>query len=348
MLFVTLRDLRYRAKRVVVVTVGTTLVFTLVLLMSGLSARFALEPQQTIAAMGAQAWILPTGSTSGFTPVTPFDAAVARGVAGSERVDPIITSRYGLIVDQEVLDVMVVGFVQGGLGAPVPSAGRLPMSSGELVIDESGGLPLDGSVTIGTSSFTVVGLTDERTIFAGLPLVFMRLDDVQTEFYGGADTATALLASSEPTSVPPGFDALSPEVIREDAARPLEKAASSVNLVTFLLWVVAALILGGVVLLSAMERRRDFAVMKAVGARTGWLLGSLIVQAVLITLLASALAATVQSLVAPSFPMKVHVTLSALIRLPVTGVIVAVLAGIGGMRQVARTDPAVAFAGPGA
>jgi putative ABC transport system permease protein len=111
-----------------------------------------------------------------------------------------------------------------------------------------------------------------------------------------------------------------------------------------LLWIVAAIIVGLVVYLSALERQRDFAVLKAVGASTRTLLASLALQAVLVALLSVALAAVLQWFIAPAFPLRVRVPARAFWEIPVLAVVIALLAGVVGMRKVARSDPALAFA----
>ena len=128
------------------------------------------------------------------------------------------------------------------------------------------------------------GLTEDRTLFAGMPLVFMEIDAAQELVYRGQDLATAVLVDGEPTSVPDGYAVLSNEAVAEDAMRPLEKSVSSVNIIRVLLWFVAAMIIGTMVYLSALERRRDVAVLKAIGGSTTRLGASIALQGALIAL----------------------------------------------------------------
>ena len=141
---------------------------------------------------------------------------------------------------------------------------------------------------------------------------------------------------------------MSVDEIGDDTLRPLDGAIASIDLVRVLLWIVAAVIIGSVVYLSALERQRDFAVLKAIGTSNRTLLASLALQAVLVALAAVALAAVIQIFLAPAFPLKVRVPARAFWQLPLLAVIVALIAGAVGMRRVARADPAAAFAGAGA
>lgn len=348
MLLTTFRDLQYRLRRILIVVVGTSVIFTLLLLMTGLAQQFTREPQTTVAGFGASRWVVRAGATGAFTSSATIDASVARELTGVPNADPVITARHSIRSGAEPLDIVVVGYTPGGLGQPAPAEGKLPAAAGEVLVDDTAKLRIGETVRIGTGSFKVSGLTTDESLFAGMPLVFMSLKDAQELLYQGAGTVTAILTDRPPTSETEGVVALTPEQVVIDARRPLDNAISSIDLIRMLLWGVSAMIIGGMVYLSAMERRRDFAVMKAAGASTRWLLGGVTIQGVLIALAAGILAAGLQSLLAPVFPMKVRVTATTMIQLPIVAVLVALAASAGGLRQVARTDPAAAFGGPGA
>jgi putative ABC transport system permease protein len=110
---------------------------------------------------------------------------------------------------------------------------------------------------------------------------------------------------------------------------------------------VAAVIIGAVVYLSALERVRDFAVLKAMGVSNRSLIAGLALQAVLVALGAVAIAAIFQLVLAPAFPLEVTVPNRAFLQVPAFAVVMALVAGAVGMRRVARADPAAAFAGAG-
>jgi putative ABC transport system permease protein len=99
------------------------------------------------------------------------------------------------------------------------------------------------------------------------------------------------------------------------------------------------------VYLSALDRQRDFAVLKAIGAPNSALLGSLAVQAVLVALLSVGLAAIVQIFLAPVFPLRVRVPARAFWQVPLFAIVVSLIAGAVGMRRVVKADPSQAFAG---
>lgn len=348
MLLLTGRDLQFRALRFAVVTVGVAVVMTLLFLMTGLIEQFNAEPHLTVDAIGADQWVLPDGVSGAFTASSTLSPDVASAVAGPDAAE-VVVARGSLNAEgRESDEVLVIGHVIGGLGAPDPTDGRPVAAHGEVVLDRSAGFALGDEVELAALPLTVVGLTDDTTLLAGLPVVFLGVEDAREALFDGGPVVSAVLLSGAPTSLPEGTQVLPASEIAEDALGPLENAVRSVDIIRILLWVVAAIIIGAVVYLSALERSRDFAVLKAVGATNRDLVLSIGLQAVLIALVAVGLAAGLQAVIEPVFPLTVRVPTSAFWQIPVVAVAVALLAGLGGMRRVAGSDPAAAFAGPGA
>ena len=62
---------------------------------------------------------------------------------------------------------------------------------------------------------------------------------------------------------------------------------NSITIVAIMLWIVAALVVGSAIYLSALERLRDFAVFKAIGVPTRDIAGGLALQAIVVALLAA-------------------------------------------------------------
>jgi predicted acylesterase/phospholipase RssA len=346
-LLLTVRDLRHRAARFGAVIVGTSVVLTLLFLMTGLTEQFHREPRGTVAALGADGWLLRDGASGAFTSAATMPADVAAAVQGAAAA-PIVVGRHSLVDPSGPTDAVVIGFAADGPGAPALVDGTLPRGPDEVVVDRTAGLAVGEVARLGDHEYVVSGRSEHTTLFAGMPLVFMELDAAQDLLYRGQDLATAVLLDGTPSEVPDGFEVLEPDAVAEDALRPLERSISSVNLIRVLLWFVAAMIIGTMTYLSALERRRDVAVLKAIGGSTQQLGASIALQGALIALLAAAIASVLQTVAAPVFPLEVVVPARALFQVPTIAVAVALLAGVVGLRTAVRTDPALAFSGPGA
>ncbi len=346
MILLTFRDLVYRRTRFIVVTLLAAVVFALLFVMIGLVEQFNAEPVDTVAAIGADSWVIPEGITGPFTALSAAPAQAIDAIEADTK-SAVVVSRSNLLDDGEPVDVILFGHEVGGLGTPSIVAGRAVAESGELVVDETAGLDVGQQVTIGGIDFTVVGETENITMLAGTPMAFVALADAQNIVFRSTDLIGAVLVDGEIGSIPAGAKVLTAEEVAADALRPLDASISSIDLVRLLLWGVAAVIIGAVVYLSALERQRDFAVLKAVGAPNSALLGSLGLQAVLVSLAAVAIASIIQLFLVPSFPLPVRVPARAFWQVPLLAVIMALVAGGVGMRKVLRSDPSEAFSGAG-
>jgi putative ABC transport system permease protein len=343
MWLLTALDIRYRAVRFAVVTIGTALVFTLLFLMTGLIEQFNQEPFLMVDQVSTDDWVVPEGSSGPFTSsqVLRPDQVQSIGAQGS-----LVVARGTTEIDGVASEGIVLGLGPDTFEGLPLAEGRTPDADLEAAVDETTGLGIDDTFEMGGASFTVVGLTSDTTLLAGQPAIFIRIFDARTVMFEGSPVTMAVLVEPGTAADVAGTVALSADEVAEDALGPLESAVSSIDLIRILLWIVAAIIIGAVVYLSALERQRDFAVLLAVGGRSRQLAGSLAIQAVFVALLAVGTAAVLQAVVAPVFPLKVRVPAASLWQLPAVAVVVALLAASAAMRKVRKTDPAAAFGGP--
>jgi putative ABC transport system permease protein len=157
---------------------------------------------------------------------------------------------------------------------------------------------------------------------------------------------TSIGVVGKPRHLPDGYQSYDRTGAVKDLVRPLKVAVTSISIVAVLLWVVAALIVGSVVYLSALERVRDFAVFKAIGTRTRSIMAGLAMQALVVALLAAIVGVILAQLLAPLFPMIVAVPAGAYLLLPVVAIVIGLLASLAGLKRVVAVDPALAFGGP--
>ena len=243
-------------------------------------------------------------------------------------------------------DINLFGYRLYGLGQPTATKGRLPQRSGEAIVDDSLGIGIGKTFDIAGHRSKVVGLAHGMTFNAGAPNIYMPIADAQAIAFEGRAIANAVLVRGRPGAVPDGLQVMGNEAVYQDLLRPIRNAVSAIDMVQFLLWIVAINIIGAVVYLSALERVRDFAVLKATGYSTRSLLAGLGVQAVVVSLSAVALSIGIAHILAPTFPLPVALQPKAMAILPVIGVAVGLIASLFGVRRAGAVDPAVAFGGP--
>ena len=345
-ILLTFRDLTHRSVRFVVVTVLGSVVFALLFVMTGLVEQFNREPFDAVDGIGASGWVLAEGISGPFTAASsmPVDTGAA---IDADTVAPVVAARSSLTFDGGNAEIVLIGHGVGALGAPPVSDGRAVAADGEVVIDASLGIDIGDEVGVAGRAFRVVGHTVDSTILAGIPLVFVDVAAAQQLVFRSADVVSGFLVDGEVRALAPGTALIAAGDVATDTLGPLDGAIASVDLVRALLWVVAAIIIGAVVYLSALERQRDIAVLKAVGVSNRTMLASLALQAVLVALVAVLVAIGLQAILAPAFPLRVRVPARAFWQVPVLAVVVALAASFAGMRRVVRADPALAFAGAG-
>ena len=349
MLVAALRDLQWRRQRFLVAVLGAGLVFAMSMLMSGLASAFAIEIDRTLDQSGAEVWVAPAAAQGPFSagmsiPLDQLPADLA-AAAGVRRADPVLFSHAVADVRGRVVDVNLFGVIGGGLGSPRPTSGRDLSSQGEIVAPRRIASVGDDLVILGRT-FHVVGTLGRASLIGGAPNVFVQLEVAQALVAGGRAVASMILADQPPQTVPPQLRAFTRAEVAHDLRRPLHNATRSIELVRWLLWIVAGLIVGSVVYLSALERTRDFAVFKATGVRTSAVALGVALQAVVIAVAASIVGGLLALVIAPRFPMDVIISSRSLLLLPVVAVAAGIVASAAGLRRVVQVEPAMAFGGP--
>lgn len=308
------------------------LVFAITLLLSGFGQSFRVEARRLTHRVGASGYVLREGATGPFTSPRPFSMDVMADLAstaGVRDVTPLIA-----LLQPDIYLLAYDGSIAGG--APFPR-------DGHVIADNTFRGEVGEPLSIGVRNVMVDELSYGRTVFGGVPIVEMSLADAQAAIFANQPLVTALAVSGRPASLPTGFVFVDAHGAESDFLRPIHPISLTVQILSIMLWLVAAAIVGTLVYISTLERIRDLAVYKATGAESRDLLGALLAQAVLVSVISSVVAIGLAYLTAPLFPRPVYFPARLLIMLPSIGVIVGLLASAAGLRRAVRVDPALAM-----
>jgi putative ABC transport system permease protein len=350
MIRIALKDLQWRTRRVVIAVLGASLVFALALVMSGLSAGFDNESARTVNLARATGWVIDAGGTGPFLQPSPLNTARIKEIVdqvGLEHAAPILFGRQSVLdEDRKRLGahehVNLVGVKPLRLGSPEVHDGSGLSGNGQAVVDASLGLKVGEKVVLGGRSFVIVGRVRGARLLAGVPNAYISLVDAQGLAFGGRDLATAVVVDRE-IAAPTGTKVLTNNEAKIDGLRPVVNAQKTIALVRSLLWLVAALIVGSVMYLSALERTKDFAVLKGMGAKSSSLVGSLSVQAALLGVTSALVGSGLALILAPLFPLHAEIPPSAFVLLPFVAITIGLLASIGAAKRMFSIQPALAF-----
>jgi putative ABC transport system permease protein len=317
-------------------------------LLGALHDGFLRETDRTIDFFGADEWLVASQVAGPFTSNTPIRTALDERIVqdpGVHAVTPVAIFRHVVRgVHAGYTDVNVIGYQPGGVVVPHPVSGRTPDRVGEAMVDSRVAVRIGSPLRLAGRVLTVVGKVSGLTYNGGTPTIVVTLRQAQLVAFDGRPLANALVVSGALREPIPGLDAMTSRQVRDDLRRPLSVATSAIGLVALLLWLVAAGIVAMMAYLSGLDRYRDFAVFKALGATTRRLLLGVALQGAIVGLLASSAAVILAFALAPLFPVDIDLTASDAVDLVALALLVGLLAGLLSVRGPVMVDPAEAFA----
>ncbi|MBU3705055.1 MAG: FtsX-like permease family protein [Mycobacterium sp.] len=345
MLIAALRDLQWRKRRFVIAIVGTGLVFAMTLVLTGLANGFRVEAVRTVNSLGLDAFLVKSGATGPFLGSAAFPATMP-DIAGVSQAVGLVYGSATMRDGGSARSANIFGAPTRGPGMPALAQGRPPSEPHEAAVSSTMRRSIGTTVEIGSRNLQIVGIVDDSTALAGQPNVFLTVSGAQKLLFSGQALISSIGLRGEPVRAPSGYLLVTRDGAVDDLLRALSGARQAMTLMAGLLWVVAALIVGSMIYMSALERTRDFAVFKAVGVPTRSILAGLGMQAVIVAVLAALLGGVLSVLLGPLFPMRVDIPRLAFVLLPVVAVTIGVLASLAGLRRAVVVDPALAFGGP--
>ncbi|MGB0963263.1 MAG: ABC transporter permease [Mycobacterium sp.] len=349
MLIAALRDMQWRKRRFVIAVLSTAIIFAMTLVLTGLANGFRVEAERTVDAIGVDMYLVKEGASGPFVGATPFaPTELGRIVAapGVVAAAPLAYAGGTITEGDKTRNADLFGAPERGPGMPVTSEGRAPSTPDEVAVSSTLGRQVGDDIEIASTKLRVVGIVENSTALANLPNIFLTTAGAQELVYGGQPLVSSIGIRGNLNEVPKGYQAFDRDGAIADLLRPLKVAVDAITIVAVLLWIVAALIVGSVIYLSALERLRDFAVFKAIGVPTRNVAAGLAMQSVIVALLAALVGVGLSKLLAPLFPMQVIVPGEAFVALPVIAVVIGLAASATGLHRAVSVDPALAFGGP--
>lgn len=349
MLTAALRDLQWRRRRFIIAVIGTAFVFAMTLVLTGLANGFRVEARNTVDAFGIDYFLIQNGAVGPFLGSSPFgqaDVARAQRLPGVQSAAGLVYAGITALDNGTPRTMNMFGAPTDGPGMPAMTQGRPPANSDEIAVSSTLGRNIGDHLDIASHDLKVVGIVEDSTVLAKQPNLFLTVAGAQRLLFGGQPVISSIGIRGAPERLLDGYRAVDRHGAVDDFMRPLKVAVDAISIMAMLLWVVAALIVGSIIYMSALERTRDFAVFKAVGVSTQAILGGLALQAVIIAMLSAALGVVLSLVLAPLFPMRVDIPQGAFLLLPVVAIAIGLIASGAGLRRAVSVDPALAFGGP--
>jgi putative ABC transport system permease protein len=351
---------------------------TVVLAMIGIYNGLVADALAVVKAPAADVWVVEAGTQGPFAEASSIPAdtrdAVARmpGVAeaGAITFQTIEAAHAG-----RTLRLYVIGFEPGRPGGPQRIAeGRgFGSSHFELIADRKTGLVIGDRIRLGRDRFTVVGLVENAMNSGGDPAVYVTLADaiaLQTALdpaaarvqaargAGGArlPTVAAVIAVLEPgadvallTATVRQWKHLSALSQAEQEnlllASVVDRARRQIGLFLAILLSVSAVVIALIIYTMTMEKLKQIATLKLIGAPDRTIIGLIVQQALILGASGLGIGLALILLVKDNFPRRV--VLEPFNALVLTGIIlvVCIVASGLGVRAAMKVDPATALGG---
>jgi putative ABC transport system permease protein len=344
---ISLRDLEYRSRRFLIAVAVTALVFGIAVAIDGIKRTLQNEPGDLIASFDADAWVVRKGNSSPFTTTAVLPESAVEDLTATEgvrRAVPIVVGR-ATVTSGTRTNVNVIGSTPlRGVG-PEITDGRAPRTPTEAMVSDGLDVRVGDRLRTTTGTFRVVGLSDGVRYNAGAPTLYLTLAGAQRAVLDGQPLVMGVAVTGTPADLPPGAAITSNQTAADDLRLTIKSATKTIDFVALLSWLIAAGVIGAIIYLTAIERTRDFAVMRATGVGKSTVVGGLMVQSLLLAVIAALLSVPLALVLRLGMPLPSTLSIDSLVTIVLVGIIVGVLASLAAVRRAITTDPALAFGG---
>lgn len=371
-----LKDIHHGLFRFVLTCFGLGLLMTVVLAMIGIYNGLVADALAIVKLPKADLWVVEATTKGPFAEASKVPATTRDAVrrmpgvteAGAITFQTIETTHAG-----RNLRLYVIGFERGRPGGPTTIvAGRnIAASHFELVADRRSGLNLGDVVRLGRNRFTIVGLVEDAMNSGGDPAAFVTLADaldLQTtlnpaaariQSARGSDpaykpTVAAIIARVTPDA---DIDLLTATVRQWKHLGALtqaeqenlllvsvvDRARRQIGLFLGILLAVSAVVIALIIYTMTMEKLKQIATLKLIGAPDRTIVGLIVQQALILGASGWGIGLILILLVKDAFPRRV--VLEPFNAMVLAGIIAAVclLASGLGVRAAMKVDPATAL-----
>ena len=361
------RNLARNRVRLFVSVGGVALALSLTLALEAIYAGVANQLTTYIDRAGADVWVSQPGVRNLHMVASWLPESVVndvRAVDGVAEATPILYSTDTIVAGEERAVAYVIGLpADASMGGPwdvlegSDRAGR-----GEVIVDRGfarkAGARLGDRVTVLGGEATIVGLS-EGTASLVNSVAFVSFDDFQAMRGGDpvvsfvlvrtADGASAATVATEIERRVGGVTAQSRETFAAGERRLVtDMSAEVISIMNVIGFVVGLAVVALTVYIATLARRREYGVLKALGARSSVLYRVVLAQAVLSVALGFAIGVGFTGLLGflvarTDLGLELAITVGSFFKVGLFAAVIGGLAAILPIRQVAGLDPAIVF-----
>jgi putative ABC transport system permease protein len=372
------RDIRHNLGRFLLTCVGLGLLLGVVLAMIGIYRGLVVDALTIARAPAIDLWVVEANTRGPFAEASRISGDIREAIARIADVAAAGSITYQTVEAEHQgskLRLYVIGYEPTRPGGPpeIIEGREIARNHYEMVADRTTGLVFGDRIQLGRSIFTVVGLTRHQVNSGGDPAVYITLPDAQKLQFdlapaaarvqlargtGSAsrDTVNAVVARLHPNASPETvaetvrrwkhLSAITQEAQETILSRSLvDRARRQIGLFTSLLLVVSAVIIALIIYTMTMEKLKQIATLKLIGAPDRTIIGMIVQQALGLGLIGFAIGATLIVTIKDYFPRRVVLEPDNMVVLGLVVFAVCLLSSGLGVRAALKVDPATALGG---
>lgn len=371
-------DIRHKLGRFVLTCLGLGLLLGVVLAMIGIYRGLVIDALTIARAPAVDLWVVEANTRGPFAEASRIPGDTREAIARIAGVAAAGSLTYQTVEAQHrgaKLRLYVIGYEPTRPGGPpdVIEGRSIARNHYEMVADRTSGLELGDRILLGRSTFTVVGMTRDQVNSGGDPAVYITLPDAQklqfdlapaaarVQVARGADgtardTVNAVVARLQRNASADAvagtvqrwkhLSAITQEEQELILSRSLvDRARRQIGLFTSLLLVVSAVIIALIIYTMTMDKLKQIATLKLIGAPDRTIIGMIVQQALALGGIGFAVGAGLILNIKDFFPRRVVLEPDNVLILGLIVFAVCLLSSGLGVRAALRVDPATALGG---
>lgn len=361
------RNLARNRVRLVASVGGVALALSLTLALDAIYAGVANQLTSYIDRAGADVWVAQSGVRNLHMVASWLPDSVTRevrAVDGVAEATPILYSTDTIAAGDERTVAYVIGLPAGAsMGGPWDVVeGSAQVGPGEIVVDRvfaaKAKVKIGDSVSVLGSEARIVGLSKGTASLLN-SVAFVSFDDFRA-MRGNAPIISFVLvrvaagASSDAVAAEigrlvAGVTAQSrPDFVAQERRIVTDMGADVISIMNVIGFVVGLAVVALTVYVATLARRREYGVLKALGARNRVLYRVVLAQAALSVALGLVIGIAFTGLIGflvsrTDLNLELAITAASLVKVGLFAAVIAGLAAILPIRQVAGLDPAIVF-----
>ncbi len=369
MMYLAFRNLFQNKTRLVLSIGGVALSLLLIFALDAIFTGVERQITAYIRSSGADIFVSQAGVRNMHMASSAIPAnlvAEVQDLKGVQSVTPILYLTNVVVIKDDRNIAYIIGLPENAaVGGPWKvSAGRSMPGPGETIINrqiaDKSGVGLGDSVEILGRKFTVAGLSEETSSLVN-SIAFITLEDFQN-LRGSSDTVSFLLVKAAAGEDLPqlvnrietnisGVTAETRDAFAEQEQQVVQDMSTDViNLMNLIGFLIGMAVMALTIYTATLSRRKEYGVLKALGARNSHLYWAVLWQAGISIGLGGILGLVFTLLLGYLLPLiginlQLVVSWGSLFKVTGVSLVIALLSAILPIRQIAGLDPVLVFRG---